>query len=167
MKTILFSLLPLITNRTYSVLAISSQVVKLYISRKSVDILFPFPYGVYLMSNRIDFLNLERYPETVEAYADQHNPEFLVDISKRMNAQADRLEFLFMDIVTSPDHQAIEYKDILHWRNRAEYLRNTGKGRAAKRLEKQMALEEAKSFDNDEEFQAGYKEFLASEFDLS
>ena len=22
----------------------------------------------------IDFLNLERYPETVEAYADQHNP---------------------------------------------------------------------------------------------
>ena len=116
------------------------------------------------MSNRIAFLNLERYPESVEAYADQRNPEFLVDIAKRMNTQADRL---FMDILTSPDHQAIEYKDILHWRSRAEYLRNVGRGRAAKRLEKQMALEEAKSFDNDEEFQAGYKEFLASEFDLS
>ena len=114
----------------------------------------------------IDFLNLERYPETLEAYADQHNPAFLVEIAKRMNEQADRLEFLFMDIVTSPNHQGIEYKDIVHWRARTSFLRNTGKGRAAKRLEKQMALEEAKSFDSDDESQAGYKEFLASEFDL-
>ena len=114
----------------------------------------------------IDFLNLERYPETLEAYADQHNPEFLVSIAKRMNEQADRLEFLFMDIVTNPEHKAIEYKDIMHWKARSTFLRNTGNSRAAKRLEKQMALEEAKSFDNDDEFQAGYKEFLASEFDL-
>ena len=114
----------------------------------------------------IDFLNLERYPETLEAYADQHNPEFLVSIAKRMNEQADRLEFLFMDIVTNPEHKAIEYKDIMHWKARSTFLRNTGNSRAAKRLEKQMALEEAKSFDSDDEFQAGYKEFLASEFDL-
>ena len=62
--------------------------------------------------SRIDFLNLERYAETVDAYADQRNPEFLVELATRMNAQADRLEFLFMDIVTNPKHQAIEYKDI-------------------------------------------------------
>ena len=113
-----------------------------------------------------DFLNLPRYSEDVADYADQHNPDYLVELSKRMNAQADRLEFLFMDIVTSPDHKAIEYKDVMHWRARSSYLRNTGNSRAAKRLEKQMALEEAKSFDHDDEFQAGYKEFLASEFDL-
>ena len=114
----------------------------------------------------IDFLNLERYSEDLADYADQHNPEYILELSKRMNEQADRLEFLFMDILTSPDHKPIEYKDVMHWKARSTFLRNTGKGRAAKRLEKQMALEEAKSFDHDDEFQAGYKEFLASEFDL-
>ena len=113
-----------------------------------------------------DFLNLPRYSEDVADYADQHNPAYIVELSKRMNEQADRLEFLFMDIVTSPDHKPIEYKDIMHWKARVGYLRSQGQGRAAKRLEKQMALEEAKSFDHDDEFQAGYKEFLASEFDL-
>ena len=71
-----------------------------------------------------------------------------------------------MDIVTNPDHKPIEYKDVMHWRARTSFLRNTGKARAAKRLEKRMALEEAKSFDHDEAFQEGYKEFLSSEFDL-
>ena len=115
----------------------------------------------------IDFLNLERYPENIEAYADQHNPAFLVDIAKRMNAQADRLEFLFMDIVTDPDHQAIEYKDILPWRQRADYLRSQGQAKAAKALEMAEALKEAKEADDDEDFMDGYKEFMANEFDLS
>ena len=117
--------------------------------------------------SRLNFLELERYPETLEAYEGQRNPEFLVDIAKRMNAQADRLEFLFMDIVTSPKHQSIEYKDILPWRQRADYLRSQGQAKAAKRLEIAEAAKEAKALDNDEEFQAGYKEFLANEFDLS
>ena len=115
----------------------------------------------------LDFLNLERYPETLEAYADQHNPALLVELSKRLNEQSDRLEFLFMDIVTSPDHQEIEYKDIMDWRSRATFLRNTGKGKAARALEKAEALKEAKEADDDEEFMDGYKEFLANEFDLS
>ena len=115
----------------------------------------------------IDFLNLERYPETIEAYADQHNPAFLVDIAKRMNAQADRLEFLFMDIVTSPDHQPIEYKDIMHWRARADYLRSQGQAKAAKALEAAEALKDAKAADEDEEFMEGYSVFLKNEFDLS
>jgi len=117
--------------------------------------------------SRLNFLELERYPETLEAYADQHNPEFLVDIAKRMNEQADRLEFLFMDIVTSPKHQEITYKDILPWRQRADYLRSQGQAKAAKRLEIAEAAKEAKKFDEDEEFQAGYKEFLDNEFNLS
>ena len=115
----------------------------------------------------IDFLNLERYSTTLSDYADQHNPEFLVDISRRLNEQADRLEFLFMDIVTNPKHQEITYKDILPWRQRAELMRNQGQAKAAKELEKREAAKEAKAFDSDEEFQAGYQEFLANEFDLS
>ena len=117
--------------------------------------------------SRINFLNPIRYAETVEAYADQRNPEFLVEIAKKMNAQSDRLEFLFMDIVTNPKHKGIEYKDILPWRQRAEYMRSQGQARAAKRLEIAEAAKEAKALDSDEEFQEGYKEFLASEFDLS
>ena len=112
----------------------------------------------------LDFLNLERYPETPDAYADQHNPALLVELSKSMNEQADRLEFLFMDIVTNPDHQEIQYKDIMHWKARATYLRNVGQAKAAAALEKAEALKEAKEADDDEEFMDGYKEFLASEF---
>ena len=117
--------------------------------------------------SKINFLNPIRYPETLEAYADQRNPALLVELAKKMNAQSDRLEFLFMDIVTNPKHKAIEYKDILPWRQRADYLRNQGQARAAKRLEIAEAAKEAKALDNDEEFQAGYKEFLDSEFNLS
>ena len=115
----------------------------------------------------LDFLNLERFPETLEAYADQHNPALLVELSKRLNEQSDRLEFLFMDIVTSPDHQDIEYKDIMDWRSRATFLRNTGKGKAARALEKAEALKEAKEADDDEEFMEGYNDFLKNEFELS
>ena len=112
----------------------------------------------------LDFLNLERFSENIEDYADQHNPAYILDLTKRLNPQADRLEFLFMDIVTHPDHQEIEYKDIMHWRARATYLRNVGQAKAAAALEKAEALKEAKEADEDEEFMDGYKEFLASEF---
>ena len=115
----------------------------------------------------LDFLNLERYSENIEDYADQHNPAYILDLSKRLNAQADRLEFMFMDIVTSPDHQPIEYKDIMHWKARATFLRNVGQAKAAAALEKAEALKEAKEADEDEEFMDGYKEFMANEFDLS
>ena len=59
-------------------------------------------------------------------------------------------------IVTSPDHQAIEYKDIMHWKARATFLRNVGQAKAAQALEKAEALIEAKAADDDEEFQEGY-----------
>ena len=115
----------------------------------------------------IDFLNMERFSEDLADYADQHNPPYILDLAQRLNAQADRLELMFMDIVTSPDHQTIEYKDIMHWKSRATYLRNVGQAKAAAALEKAEALKEAKAADDDEEFQEGYKEFLANEFDLS
>jgi len=115
----------------------------------------------------LNFLNLERFSENIEDYSDQHNPAYILDLSKRLNEQAERLEFLFMDIVTSPDHKAIEYKDIMHWRARATFLRNVGQAKAAAALEKAEALKEAKEADEDEDFMDGYKEFMANEFDLS
>ena len=51
-----------------------------------------------------------------------------------------------------PNHQAIEYKDIMHWKARATFLRNTGNAKAAKALEKAEALKEAKEADEDEDF---------------
>ena len=128
-----------------------------------------FPFGAFMFSHLppLNFLALERHSEDINDYADQHNPALLVELSKRLNAQADRLEFLFMDIVTDPDHQAIEYKDILPWRQRADYLRSQGQAKAAKALEMAEALKEAQEADDDEEFMDGYKEFMANEFDLS
>ena len=112
-----------------------------------------------------DLMNLERYSENPADYADQHDPQFVADISRRLNANADRIEFLLMDIATEPDRQMIEYKDIMHWKARADFLRNTGRAKAARALEKAEALKEAKEADEDEDFMAGYKEFLATEFE--
>ena len=114
----------------------------------------------------LDFLNLERFPETVEELpSDTYNPEFIATLNKELNAQSDRLEMFWMDIVTSPEYNPIEYKDIMHWKARFTYLKNVGQGRAAQALAKAEALREAKEADNDEEFMEGYKEFLATEFD--
>ena len=113
----------------------------------------------------LNFMNLERHSENIEDYADQHNPELILDLSIRMNAQADRLEKMFKAIHACPDHKPIEYKDVMHWKARLTFLRNVGQGRAAQALEKAQALKEAKEADNDDEFMEGYKEFLATEFD--
>ena len=123
--------------------------------------------------SRLDFLNLERYSTDINDYpltlkkGKCHQASFQVEIATKLNEQADRLEWLFMDMLTNPKHQEITYKDILPWRQRADYLRSQGQAKAAKRLEIAEAAKEAKALDSDEEFQAGYQEFLASEFDLS
>ena len=116
----------------------------------------------------LNLLDLERFPETVEELTpNTYNPEYIIALNKRLNEQAERIEFMMMDIVTHPDHKAIEYKDIMHWKSRATYLRNVGQAKAAAALEKAEALKEAKEADEDEEFMAGFKDFMANEFDLS
>jgi len=96
-----------------------------------------------------------------------YSRSYQVELAQRLNDNAENIELNMLSIVTSPEHQEITYKDILPWRQRAVYLRSQGQARAAKRLEKAEALREAKQLDNDEEFQAGYQEFLVSEFDIS
>mgnify|MGYP003131316591 CR=1 FL=1 len=118
----------------------------------------------------MDFTSLPRFSTDINDYplslkkGKCYQRAFQVEISSKLNAQAERLEWLFLDILTSPDHQEIQYKDILPWRQRAEYLKSQGQARAAKRLMKAEALREAKEADEDEEFMTGYKEFLDSEF---
>ena len=120
-----------------------------------------------------DLMNLDRYSVNPSDYpltlkkGKCYSRDFQVDIARRLNAQAERIEFLMMDIATEPNRQMIDYKDILPWRQRAEFMRNTGQAKAARRLEKKMALEEAKAADDDEDFMNGYKEFLDTEFTIS
>ena len=117
-----------------------------------------------------DLMNLERYSENPADYpltlrkGKCYNRHVQADLARRLNANAENIEFLMMDIATEPDRKMIEYKDIMHWKARADFLRNTGKAKAARALEKAQALKEAKEADKDDEFIEGYKEFLATEF---
>ena len=121
----------------------------------------------------MDFPNLERFSVNPSDYplslkkAKAYSRDFQVKMAAKLNANAERIEWLFLDILTSPDHQEIQYKDILPWRQRVDYLKSQGQSRAAKRLAKAEALREAKEADEDEEFMTGYKEFLDSEFIVS
>ena len=119
----------------------------------------------------IDLLNLDRYPDTVEGVLAENpntpNPQVLADLNRRANESADRIEMLMLDIVTAPDFKPIEYADVMHWRERARYLRRMGKVKEAKELERAeaKALQDAEDADCDEEFMAGFKDFLANEFE--
>ena len=115
----------------------------------------------------MNFTNLPKHSTDIKDYADQRNPELNVKLAKQLNDQADRLEWMFLEICTRPDHQEISYKDILPWRQRVSYTKNNSSRRVALRLQKRMAYEEARQADNDETFQEGYKEFLDSEFIVS
>lgn len=115
----------------------------------------------------MNFTNLPKHSTDIKDYADQRNPELNVKLAKQLNDQADRLEWMFLEICTRPDHQEISYKDILPWRQRVSYTKNNSNRRVALRLQKRIAYEEAQQADNDETFQEGYKEFLDSEFIVS
>jgi regulator of protease activity HflC (stomatin/prohibitin superfamily) len=91
------------------------------------------------------------------------NPQFIIALNKRLNAQAGRITAMLQEIEeTNPNK--IGYADIMHWKSRATYLRNVGKAKAAAALEKAQALKEAKDADHDEEFMEGYQTFLTNEF---
>ena len=88
----------------------------------------------------------------------------LIDrLNGELNDQADRIESLFSEVGTID--QAIPFTEVLHWRERARYLRSVGQGKKAAALEKAEALKEAKAADQDDEFMEGYQQFLATEFD--
>ena len=91
--------------------------------------------------------------------------ELIDRLNAEMNEQADRIESLFSECGTI--EQSIPFTDIMHWRERARYLRSVGQAKRAAALEKREALKEAKDADNDEEFMEGYKQFLATEFDTT
>ena len=114
----------------------------------------------------IDLFNIERLPVTLEDLTeDTYNPEFIIALNKSLNIQADRIEKMLKHIAeTNPN--PIGYADIMHWKSRLAYLRNVGQAKRAHELEKAQALKEAKEADDDTEFIEGYKEFLATEFNV-
>ena len=88
--------------------------------------------------------------------------ELIDRLNGELNDQADRIEDLFSEVGTID--QAIPFTDVLHWRERARYLRSVGQAKRAAALEKAEALKEAKEADQDEEFMEGYQQFLDTEF---
>ena len=100
--------------------------------------------------------NLERLPTNTGI-------ELIDRLNGELNDQADRIESLFSEVGTID--QAIPFTEVLHWRERARYLRSVGQAKRAAALEKAEALKEAKAADQDDEFMEGYKQFLATEFD--
>ena len=122
--------------------------------------------GLLACGPELNFRNLERLPETeADLTEGTHNPAFILALNKQLNEQAGRLEGLFAHIEETNEHP-FGYAEILPWRERIAYLKRTGDAKRAAELEKAEALKEAKAADKDEEFQEGYQEFLASEFDL-
>ena len=91
-----------------------------------------------------------------------HDPQLIIALNKALNTQAARIETMMSTIGTI--EQAIPFTDIMHWKERARFLRSVGQGKRAAALEKAEALKEAKEADDDEEFIEGYKTFLATEF---
>ena len=102
--------------------------------------------------------NLQRLPTNTGI-------ELIDRLNGELNDQADRIESLFSEVGTID--QAIPFTEVLHWRERARYLRSVGQGKKAAALEKAEALKEARAADNDDEFVEGYQEFLATEFNTN
>ena len=102
--------------------------------------------------------NLQRLPTNTGI-------ELIDRLNGELNDQADRIESIFSEVGTI--EQAIPFTDIMHWRERARYLRSVGQGKKAAALEKAEALKEAKAADQDDEFMEGYQQFLATEFDTN
>ena len=112
----------------------------------------------------IDFLNPEYY-DVSDIHPEAPNKPLLEELFKRENEQNERLWLFFTEIMEDPKHKKFGYAETMHWRARASYHRSQGDSKRAKRLERRMALEEAKQCDSDETFMEGYKDFLANEFE--
>ena len=117
--------------------------------------------GVFMTNQYLQML-----PTTAEELEpNTPNIQLIIRLNKELNAQAERINTMLTSVGTV--EQAIPFTDIMHWRERARYLRSVGQAKRAAALEKREALKEAKDADNDEEFMEGYKQFLATEFDTT
>ena len=114
------------------------------------------------MTNRY----LQMLPTTAEELEPgTPNIQLIIRLNKERNEQAIRVNTMLTEVGTI--EQAIPFTDIMHWRERARYLRSVGQGKRAAALEKAEALKEAKAADHDDEFMEGYQQFLATEFDTN
>jgi hypothetical protein len=122
--------------------------------------MYPKAKGAFFMTEQY----LQLLPVTADdMHPDTPNPQLIIALNQQLNEQAGRITAMLRTIeVDNPNR--IGYADIMHWKSRATYLRNVGQAKAARDLEKAQALKEAREADEDEEFTAGYENFLATEF---
>ena len=104
----------------------------------------------------IDFMN-PNYYDVAAIPADAPNKPLLVELYERMNEQNERLWMFFTEIAEDPNHKRMTAEAIKPRQHRKKFKKRQEQARKAR------AIDDVKSAD----FEAGYKEFLANEFDQS
>jgi len=104
----------------------------------------------------IDFLNPEFY-DVSDINPEAPNKPLLEELFERENAQNERLWMFFTEMSEDPQHKRMTAESIKPRQHRKKFKKRQEQARKAR------AIDDIKS----EEFEAGYKEFLANEFDQS
>tara|TARA_R100001594_G_scaffold111157_1_gene145901 strand:+ start:1359 stop:1688 length:330 start_codon:yes stop_codon:yes gene_type:complete len=106
-----------------------------------------------IKSNPINFLDPEYY-DISDVPEDIPNRALLSELFDRMNAQNERLWEFFTDMIESPDYKPMTANSI-----KPRTLRKKRKAPKPKAI-KPRSIDDVDS----EEFEAGYKDFLVTEF---
>ena len=106
------------------------------------------------------FTNQPRLPETLEDLApNTHNPDYIIALNKRFNEQSDRLAVMFAGAYETT------YADVLPWRERQKHYKAQSGGISTTTSRGCEVVDLDIDCDEDEDDDAGYQEFLATEFD--
>tara|TARA_B100000282_G_scaffold254416_1_gene199983 strand:+ start:2174 stop:2575 length:402 start_codon:yes stop_codon:yes gene_type:complete len=110
----------------------------------------PLTIGVYMTTNFLDpiFYDVSDIPE------DAPNKPLLRELYERENAQNERLWMFFTEMIESPGYKPMSAASI-----KPRTLRKKKKA-TSQQVDKPRAIDNPDS----EEFEAGYKDFLATEF---
>ena len=104
----------------------------------------------------INFLDPVYY-DINDIHPDAPNKPLLKELYERMNEQNERLWMFFTELAEDPDHKRMTAEAVKPRQHRKKFKKRQEQARKAR------AIDDVKSA----EFEAGYKEFLANEFDLS
>ena len=112
----------------------------------------------------IDFLNPEYY-DVSDITDDMPNKPLLEELFERMNKQNERLWMFFTEMIEDPQHkrmtaEAIKPRTLRKKKGKRKHREYTLCKETGRMVKKSRPVDNPDS----EEFEAGYKEFLANEF---
>ena len=115
----------------------------------------------------IDFLNPEYY-DVSDITDDMPNKELLTSLFERMNEQNERLWMFFTEMNEDPGHkrmtaEAIKPRTLRKKKGKRKHREYTLCKETGRLIKKPRSVDNPDS----EEFEAGYKDFLANEFSQS